>query len=443
MKISVFGLGYVGCVSAALLAQKGHRVIGVDVNPEKADIINKGKCPIIEKDLDRILHEVVRTEQNKDGMLDATTDPVSAVVDTDVSLICVGTPSNINGSLKLDYVAKCASEIGEGLKKKNAYHVVALRSTVLPGSVEEAVIKVIQEKSGKKPGEDFGAVMNPEFLREGTSVHDFNNPPLTVIGELDEKSGDMIQSIYHFLDAPVVRTDLRTAEMIKYANNSFHALKVSFANEIGVICKEMGIDSHKVMEIFCMDQKLNLSPYYLKPGFAFGGSCLPKDLRAVNYKARDTDLDVPVLRSVLESNKAHIERVADKIIRTGKKKIGILGLSFKAGTDDLRESPLVLLTETLIGKGFDIRIYDANVSLAKLFGANKEYIEKEIPHISSLMCEKLGDVLSHAELLIIGNKSEEFADILKTISDDKIIYDLVRITDDVKNVSQGYEGICW
>ncbi len=442
MRISVFGLGYVGCVSAALLAQKGHRVIGVDVNPEKVDIINNGKCPIIEKDLDRILHEVVRTEQNKNGMLNATTDQISAVIDTDVSLICVGTPSNINGSLKLDYVAKCAGEIGEGLKKKDAYHVVALRSTVLPGSVEEAVIQVIREKSGKKPGEDFGAVMNPEFLREGTSVHDFNNPPITVIGELDEKSGDMIQSIYHFLDAPVVRTDLRTAEMIKYANNSFHALKVSFANEIGVICKEMGIDSHKVMEIFCMDQKLNLSPYYLKPGFAFGGSCLPKDLRAIEYKAREKDLETPVIRSIMESNRIHLERVISHIIRAGRKKIGILGLSFKAGTDDLRESPLVILTERLIGKGFDIRIYDENVSLARLIGANKEYIEKEIPHISSLMCTKIEDVVSHAELLVIGNKSGEFTDVLAHKSG-KIIYDLARIADYGTDVPEGYEGVAW
>jgi len=443
VKISVFGLGYVGCISAACLAKEGHEVIGVDINRMKVDMINAGKSPIVEKDLDKIINDVVSPEGDGRGSLLATTDVVKAVIDTEVSLICVGTPSNGNGSLRLDYITRVSREIGLGLKHKVAYHVVVARSTMLPGAVKEGIIREVEYMSGKKAGRDFGVVMNPEFLRESTSVHDFYNPPVTVIGQLDEKSGDAVENMYHFLDAPFVRTSIRTAEMIKYANNAFHALKVSFANEIGSICKAMNIDSHEVMDIFCMDHKLNLSSYYLKPGFAFGGSCLPKDLRAINYKAREVDVEVPVLRSILESNRTHIERVANKIIQTGKKKVGILGLSFKAGTDDLRESPLVMLTETLIGKGFAVSIYDKNVSIARLFGANREYIEKEIPHISSLMSDKIRQVISNSEVLIIGNNSEEFGDVLTDENRDKIIFDLVRIRDNIRDVPHGYEGICW
>jgi GDP-mannose 6-dehydrogenase len=442
VKISIFGLGYVGCVSAACLAQEGHEVIGVDVNPIKVDMVNNGKSPIVEKDIDEILKNVVN-QVNAKGSLKATTDSVRAVVNTEISLICVGTPSNENGSLKLDHIKRCANEIGDGLKRKNDYHVVVARSTMLPGSIDDVIIREIEFVSGKKAGFDFGIVMNPEFLRESTSVHDFYNPPVTVIGELDQKSGDVVERMYCFLDNPVKRTDIRTAEMIKYANNSFHALKVAFANEIGAICKELGIDSHKVMEIFCMDNKLNLSPYYLKPGFAFGGSCLPKDLRAINFKAKETDVDVPVLNSIIISNRTHIERAINRILRSGKKKIGILGLSFKAGTDDLRESPLVMVAETLIGKGYNIKIYDKNVSFASIFGANKEYIEKEIPHISSLMCNDMNEVISHADVLIIGNKSQEFANVIKEASADKIVYDFVRISDAVMDAPEGYEGICW
>lgn len=441
MKISIFGLGYVGCVSAACLAKEGHEVIGVDPNITKVDMVNKGQSPIIENSLDEILASVVKNNDSK-GNLRATSDGPRAVEDSDISLICVGTPSNENGSLKLDYIKNCAKELGQGIKKKNSYHVVVARSTILPGTVEDTIIKEVEYWSGKKAGNDFGAVMNPEFLRESTSIHDFYNPSVTVIGELDKRSGDAVEEMYYFLDAPFVRTDIRAAEMIKYANNTFHGLKVVFANEIGTICKQLGIDSHKVMDIFCMDHKLNLSSYYLKPGFAFGGSCLPKDLRAINYKAKQLDIDTPVLSSILESNRMHIERVINRIITNGKKKVGILGLSFKAGTDDLRESPLVILTEALIGKGFDIKIFDKNVTLARLFGANKEYIEKEIPHISSLMEEKAEDVIEHADIIIIGNKAEEFAEIINNTKNKKII-DLVRITDSFDKFKEDYNGICW
>ncbi|MDY0093684.1 MAG: UDP-glucose/GDP-mannose dehydrogenase family protein [Candidatus Vecturithrix sp.] len=441
MNIAVFGLGYVGCISAACLAREGHHVIGVDPNQTKVDMINRGRSPIVEKDIDTILHEIVKEGKGK-GTLTATTDGKRAVIETEISLICVGTPSQLNGDLDLAYVTRCAQEIGMGLKQRQAYHVVVARSTMLPGSVEK-VIREVEYRSGKKVGQDFGAAMNPEFLREGSSVEDFYHPAITVIGGFDTKSGDYVEQMYAFLDTPIARTDIRTAEMIKYANNAFHGLKVAFANEIGVICKALNIDSHQVMNIFCMDHKLNLSPYYLKPGFAFGGSCLPKDLRAITYRAKDKDLQVPVLQSVLESNRRHIERAIQAILTTGKKKIGILGLSFKPGTDDLRESPMVTLIETLLGKGCKIRIYDKNVSLARLVGANKEFIEKEIPHISSLMAEKLNDVVSHAEILIIGHRDPEFAEILSHLPEDIVIYDLVRLSNDLSFVPKGYEGICW
>ena len=443
MKISVFGLGYVGCVSAACLAKEGHEVIGVDINQVKIDLISQGKSPIVEQEIDQIIFDAVKTDKYSPGKLTLSTDSAMAVANTDVSIICVGTPSNENGSLKLEYVRRCASNIGLGIKQKDSYHVVIARSTMLPRSVEDVVIKELELVSGKKVGKDFGVVMNPEFLREGTSVKDFYNPAITVIGQYDDKSGAIVEEMYRFLNAPVVKTDIRSAEMIKYANNSFHAMKVVFGNEIGNICKAMEIDSHIVMDIVCMDDKLNLSPYYLKPGFAFGGSCLPKDVRALTYKARTEDVDVPMLNSLLESNRLHIDNVANRIIRYGKKKIGILGLSFKAGTDDMRESPMVILVETLIGKGFDIKIYDKNVSIAKLFGANKEYIEKGIPHISSLITTEISDIVDHSDLIVVGNKGEEFEKILENTPDDKVVIDLVRIKSDTKGLPEGYNGICW
>jgi len=443
LKISVFGLGYVGCVSAACLAKVGHEVIGVDVNPVKVNLMNEGKSPIVEKDIGEILHNAVKSDQYAPGKLVATTDTVRAVLESEISLICVGTPSNENGSLKLDFVRRCAKDIGLGLAKKSAYHLVVARSTMLPGSVEDVILKELEAASGKCVGEDFGVAMNPEFLRESTSVYDFFNPPMTVIGQYDEKSGKLLEKMYHFLDAPLEKTDIKTAEMMKYACNCFHAAKVTFANEIGGICKSIGVDSHKVMDIFCMDDKLNLSSYYLKPGFAFGGSCLPKDLRALNYQAKSNDVDVPLLASILTSNKVQIERVIDKIVQTGIKNVGFVGLSFKAGTDDLRESPLVILVEALIGKGFDIKIFDRNVSLARLVGANKYYIEKEIPHISKLMTGQINEVIQHSDLIVIGNKAEEASYVLKHAPDDTKIYDLVRIPDRLDGLSSAYEGVCW
>lgn len=437
MRIAVFGLGYVGCISAASFANEGHSVIGVDLNHEKVDIINSGKSPIVEPGLEEAIKSAVES-----GNLRATDSYKEAVANSDISLVCVGTPSEKNGSIKLDFIFRVAEQVGQAIREIDHYHVFVIRSTVLPGTHEKAV-KIIAEMSGKTPGKDFGACSNPEFLREGSALKDFYAPPYTVIGEMDNKSGDYLADIYRSIDAPLVRTDVRVAEMVKYANNAFHALKVAFGNEIGTICKEEGVDSHKLMEIFCMDDKLNLSSYYLKPGFAFGGSCLPKDVRAITYLGKDRDLDLPLLNSVMYSNHSHVQRAIDLVMLQEKKRIGILGLSFKGDTDDLRESPMVEVVETLIGKGYDIRIYDRNVHLAKLFGANKEYITQKIPHISNLMTGSIQDVLNHGQVIIIGNKSKEFTETVQNLKGDYVVIDYVRIIKELDEATTKYEGLCW
>jgi len=438
MRISIFGLGYVGAVSAGCLAKDGHSVIGVDPYQPKVDLINAGKTPVIEKDIGEIMQKAVA-----DGLLIATQDVSRAVFDTDISLICVGTPSQTNGSLDLKYVRKVCEEIGAALKEKEGFHVVVARSTMLPGSMRSIVIPVLEASSGKQAGVDFGVCNNPEFLRESTAVFDYYNPPKTVIGETDTRAGDLLASVYANLDAPLVRTSVETAEMVKYTDNVWHALKVGFANEIGNICKAVGIDGHEVMDIFCKDTKLNLSPYYMKPGFAFGGSCLPKDVRALTYKARVSDIDVPILNAIIPSNQRQIEKGLSMIIEKGSKKIGILGFSFKAGTDDLRESPLVEVIERLIGKGYDIRLYDKNVKIASLVGANKDYILNHIPHISGLMVDSVDEVMAHADTVVIGNGAAEFRSVAENIPAGKNVVDLVRITDRRSLDEDGYDGICW
>ena len=437
MKLSVFGIGYVGCVSAGCFAKEGHNVIAVDVNPTKVGIINEGRSPIVEPGIAEVIAAAVAG-----GRLSATTDSSEAVRQSEMSLICVGTPGKANGSLNLDYVKRVCEEIGLALKDKSERHIIVVRSTMLPGTTEAIVIPALESTSNKKAGKDFGVAVNPEFLREGTSLKDFYAPPFTVIGAQDNETAAAVQQLYANIDAPLHATPLRIAEMLKYVCNSFHALKVSFANEIGNICKELDVDSHDVMEIFCHDTKLNLSPYYLKPGFAFGGSCLPKDLRAISYKAKELDVEVPVLSAILPSNRLQIERALNMVTRTGKKRIGVLGFSFKAGTDDLRESPMVNLIETLIGKGYQLSIYDRDVSLAKLFGANKEYIEREIPHISQLMCDSIAQVVEQSDVIIIGNKAREFEELKAAGREDQTIIDLVRLFSSDSTPS-GYEGICW
>src|ERR1044072_8232696 len=436
MKLSIFGLGYVGCVPAACVAKEGHTVTGVDVNANKAEMINSGNSPIIEAGIGPLLDEVVKANR-----LSATTDSAAAVHNTDVSLVCVGTPSNTNGSLDLRYVTRACEEIGAALKDKTERHVVVIRSTMLPGTIESVVIPTLEEHSTKRVGKDFGVCINPEFLREGTSLKDFYAPPFTLIGADDPETTATARELYSGIDAPVIRTSVKTAELAKYVCNCFHALKVSFANEIGNICKAVGVDSHEVMDIFCQDTKLNLSPYYLKPGFAFGGSCLPKDLRAMNYKAKQVDVEVPVLSSILPSNKRQIEHAIDMVLATGRKRVGVVGFSFKAGTDDLRESPIVTLIETLLGKGIQLVVYDKEVSLARLFGANKEYIERQIPHIAQLMRSSIDEVLEFAEVLVIGNNAEEFRQIEQKQREGQVVIDLVRLFD--KTSDETYQGICW
>lgn len=437
-RISVFGLGYVGSVSGACMAQMGHHVIGVDANPAKVALINQGLPPVIETGLSELLASVT-----KSGAFSATESWQEAIAATDVALVCVGTPSSPNGSLSVELVKRVSEQIGSALAAKQEYFVVVIRSTVLPGTVESAVIPILEARSGKKAGSDFGVCMVPEFLREGSSVKDFFHPPKTVIGELDCRAGECIAGLFDGIDAPLIRTSIRVAESLKYADNAFHAVKVTFANEIGNICKAAGCDSHEVMKIFCMDTKLNLSPYYLKPGFAFGGSCLPKDLRAITYHARSMDITTPLLDSLLVSNKKQIERVTTLLQGYKGKSLGFLGLSFKHGTDDLRESPILEVIETMIGKGFHVGIYDEFVSIARLVGANKEYIEKEIPHVSSLMRSSAEDLMADSDVVIVSNASEKFREVLSQMSrPDQVVIDLVRIIE-ANVVKSKYYGICW
>jgi GDP-mannose 6-dehydrogenase len=438
MNVSVFGLGYVGSVSAASFAADGHTVVGVDVNPDKVASLNEGRSPIVEKGLDELIRDNVAN-----GRLRATTNTKDAVDATDVSLICVGTPSRRNGSLDLAYLERVCEQIGESLKSKDSYHVVVVRSTVLPGTTHGVVIPALERTSGKKYGAGFGVTVNPEFLREGTAIHDFRNPPMTLVGHNYKADARPTEALYTGVEAPLVTTSIRTAEMIKYACNTWHALKVCFANEVGNLCKRLDIDSHEVMDIFCRDEKLNLSPYYMKPGFAFGGSCLPKDVRAMQYRAKEVDLEMPVIQSILGSNQLQIQHAIDMIVETGRKKVGLLGFSFKAGTDDLRESPIVMLAEALLGKGYSLSIYDKNVSIARLVGANKEYINTQIPHLSSLLTESVDQVIASSDVVVVGNGSPEFAEALKRTRPDQVVIDLFRVKIEREAVPATYTGICW
>lgn len=437
MKVSVFGLGYVGTVSAGCLAADGHQVIGVDPIPTKVDLINHGRSPIVEADIDEIVRAAVR-----DGRLRATHDAGEAVNETELSFICVGTPSQQNGNLDLRYIRRICEEIGDALSAKATRHTVVIRSTVIPGTLHKTVIPTLEESSGKRAGVDFGVCVNPEFLREGSAVKDFRFPPKTVIGELDQASGDALARLYEGLEAPFIRTDLETASMVKYLDNSWHALKIGFANEVGTMCKSLGIDSHRAMDIFCQDRVLNISSAYLTPGFAFGGSCLPKDLRALSYLAKTHDLNLPILTSILPSNEIQVARGLQLIMGKGNTRVGVLGFSFKAGTDDLRESPIVEIIERLIGKGYDLRIYDRNVNFASLVGANRDFILNRIPHISKLMVSDIATVLDHAHTVVIGNQDPEFKQVATRLRDGQSLIELAR-TVDKRNTNGHYDGICW
>lgn len=422
MRISIFGLGYVGSVSAACLARNGHEVIGVDPDRQKVDLINQGASPIIEPGLRELL-----SAGAANGQVRATTDPGDAIRNSDVSFISVGTPSRENGSLNLDYVRRTCEQIGAALAEKDGFHVVVARSTMLPGTVRSLVIPVLERFSGKRPGVDFGVCVNPEFLREGTAIYDYDHPPKIVVGAIDPASVAALKTIYAELTAPFIETSIEVAEAVKYTDNAWHAVKVNFANEIGAICDMAGVDGQAVMEVFCQDLKLNISTAYLRPGLAFGGSCLPKDVRALTNFARSLDVDVPMLSNVLAANERQIERALRRIQSKNHKCIGVLGLSFKAGTDDLRESPIVKIVEALHGRGYEIKIYDPYVSIAALRGANRDYIQNAIPHIHRMLTTDFQEFLGHSQTIVIGNQSPLFRGLLKQTARDRSIVDLVNL----------------
>jgi GDP-mannose 6-dehydrogenase len=442
MKIAVFGLGYVGVVSAACLVRDGHEVLGVDPNAVKVSFLRQGKSPIVEPGLDELIAAATAA-----GQLAAGSDPAAAVARCDVLMVCVGTPGQPNGSLDLSYVRRVVQQIGEQLASAAAYKVVVIRSTLLPGSMQSVVIPTLEESARRKAGQDFGVCINPEFLREGSAIYDYDHPPKTVIGASDERAAAIVRELYSTLNAPLLQTDLRTAEMIKYIDNSWHALKVTFANEVGRLCKAMGIDGRLAMRMFCQDTKLNISTTYLRPGFAFGGSCLPKDVRALTYQGRLLDVDTPVLSSILASNQVHIAHALGMIRATGRRRVGLLGLSFKEGTDDLRESPIVTLAELLIGKGYELLVYDRNVRLASLVGANRDYILNHIPHIGRLMVDRPEQLIEASEVLVVASADREFASLLEKLPLGKSVVDLVGAwsTDpSARSAHLGaYDGIAW
>jgi len=437
IRLSIFGLGYVGCVSAACFARQGHRVIGVDVNKEKLDTINTGKSPVLETGLDQLIDAAV-----SEGRLHATTNSVEAVKASDISLICIGTPGNEDGSIDLSHIVRVCEQIGRALRQKRSRHIVVVRSTVIPGTVDKVLAPLLETQSGRKVGRDLGVCVNPEFMREGTSISDFYSPPFTLIGTQDNDVAATVSELYSAIEAPVIIVPTKTAEMIKYACNSFHALKVGFANDIGNICKELDIDGCEVMEILCHDTKLNMSSKYLRPGFSFGGSCLPKDLRAIVHEAKKLSLDAPILSAILHSNRLQIERAVQMILNTGKKRAGLLGLSFKTGTDDLRGSPAILLIQRLLAQGFEVAVYDPGVSLQRLIGANKEYLKRELPNISELMRESVDELLDSTEVVIVANDAHEFRAFETSLRENQIVIDLGHLFR--HRLSGGsYQGICW
>jgi len=437
--VSIFGLGYVGTVTAACLAHKGNRVTGVDLSAAKVQAMDSGRSPIVEPAVADLIAEC-----QKGCRLHATTDSQSAVLETEISFLCVGTPSMRNGKLDLGHIAPVCEEIGQALRKKDSFHLIVLRSTVLPGTAETIVVPTLEKASGKRMGKDFGVCVNPEFMREGTAVADFLEPSITIIGASEMAHSRILRELYSWVPGKVFETSFRSAEMVKYVCNGWHAVKVAFANEVGTMAKSLGVDAEAVMEIFSADTKLNISPTYLKPGFAFGGSCLPKDVRALNYRAKELDLELPLFESVLPSNDAHLDRAIEIVLNAGKKSVAMLGLSFKAATDDLRESPQVQLVKRLIGEGCQLKIWDDNVSLGRLIGSNRQYIEEVIPHIGSLLSSDLDQVLENAEVVIIGTRGIDRKRLESHLRAEHLVVDLVNLEKSRRPAAgKAYDGLCW
>lgn len=437
--LSVFGLGYVGSVTAACLAGKGNRVVGVDIDAGKVQALESGRSPVLEKGINELVQD-----SRKAGRLLATTDPTRAICESELSIVCVGTPSEKNGRIDLNHLKRACQEIGKGIAQKKKYHTIVFRSTVIPGTTESVLIPALEEASKKHCGADFGVCYNPEFMREGSAVSDFFEPTVTILGASDPQHSSMLRQLYEWVPGKVFETTISTAEAAKYVSNAYHALKVSFANEVGTFCKKVGVDTESVFQIFTADTRLNASAAYLLPGFAFGGSCLPKDVRAFTYRAKEIDLRLPLMESILPSNEEHIERAVEAVLRSGKRKVGVLGVSFKSGTDDLRESPLIRLVKRLLGEGCEIQIWDQNVSLGKLVGSNRRYIEEVIPHIGSLLAQDLKNVVTSSEVVVIGTREADSKILASCLQKNQTVIDLVNL-DKSRRLSgkMHYEGICW
>ena len=438
MKISIFGLGYVGAVSLACLARDGHQVIGVDIDKTKLELIRSGKTPVVEEGMVELMQSVAAS-----GHVTVTTDTRAAVMGSDISLVCVGTPSAANGSQDQGAIVRLAAQLGQALAQKSEAHVVVFRSTIVPGTVEDVLRPIIERESGKKDGIDFFLCFQPEFLREGSSIRDYDKPPFTIIGANHAAAAERLQALFGHLPCKFLQTSVRAAEMMKYTCNNFHALKITFANETARLCGALGVDAFEVMDLVCQDTQLNISRAYLKPGFAFGGSCLPKDLRATAYLAKQRDVELPMMNAILASNKAHLDLAFDRVVATGKRKVGFVGLSFKTGTDDLRESPLVTLAEMLIGKGYSLSIYDPEVHLARLLGANKSFIEQHLPHIGEMLVPELADVVQTSDVLVLGSSSPAVIDALARLArPDQVVVDLVNLPPGV-SLKARVQGLCW
>ena len=438
MRISIFGLGYVGAVSLACLARDGHSVIGVDIDPAKLDLIRSGKTPVVEEGMVELMAKVAAS-----GRVAVTTDVAQAVMHSDLSLICVGTPSAPNGSQDQSAMLNLAHELGRAMRGKAARHVFVFRSTLVPGTVDDVLRPTLEQESAKKDGRDFDVCFQPEFLREGTSIRDYDRPPFTVVGANAEAPAERLRELFGHLPCEFFRTSIRAAEMVKYCCNNFHAFKITFANETARLCEALGVDAFQVMDLVCKDRQLNISPAYLKPGFAFGGSCLPKDLRATLYLAKTRDVELPMLAHVLPSNRVHIEHAIAKVLASGRRRVGMIGLSFKTGTDDLRESPLVLIAEQFIGKGLSVLVYDPHVHLSRLLGANRRFIEQHVPHIGSLMREDIESVIAGSDLLVVGlSDALVFEALVRHVREDQVVLDLVNIPQREKLRGQ-VMGLCW